>query len=147
MPQTQVIAPIELVVNRTFQAPIEKVFRAWTDPNELDRWFSPVDDVTVSSSVDLRVGGAYRIQINKNDGTSFITSGTYREIQPPHRLVFTWNGACEIEANETVVTIEFFSVGDSTQVTLTHQRFSNEEARDRHEHGWTGCLDRLAKIL
>jgi uncharacterized protein YndB with AHSA1/START domain len=147
MPQTQVIAPIELIVNRTFQAPIEKVFRAWTDPDALDRWFSPTDDVTISSSVDLRVGGAYRIEIIKSDGTSFLTSGTYLEVQPPHRLAFTWSGGCKLDGHDTLVTIEFYSIGNATQVTLTHQNFSSDDSRNKHEHGWNGCLDRLAKIL
>ncbi len=147
MSQTQVIAPVEIILNRTFQAPIEKVFRAWTDPAVLDRWFSPIDDVTVASSVDLRVGGAYRIAIHKPDGTAFTTSGKYVEIQPPHRLVFTWSGGCELNGQETLVTIDFYSLGDTTQVTLKHQNFSSEETRNRHEQGWIGCLDRLAKIL
>ena len=147
MPQTETIAPIELILNRTFQAPIEKVFRAWTNPTEIDRWFAPSDDHTVSSSVDFRVGGTYRIDMHKNDGNVFTVHGKYVEIKVPYRIIFTWQGACDFEPNETLVTVEFFSVGDTTQVTLTHQRFSTEDSRQRHEHGWTGCLDRLGRIL
>jgi uncharacterized protein YndB with AHSA1/START domain len=147
MPQTQTVAPVELILNRTFRAPIDKVFRAWTNPSEIDRWFGPSDDVTVSSSIDFRVGGSYQIDIHKPDGTVFSVAGKYLEIQPPHLLSFTWKGACDFEPSETLVSLEFFSLGDSTQVTLTHQNFSSDDSRQRHDHGWTGSLARLEKVL
>lgn len=147
MPETEVIAPVELIINRTFEAPIEAVFRAWTNKAELDRWFAPADDYTVASSVDFRVGGAYRFDMRRPDGALFTATGKYVEINAPYRIVFTWTGACEIEPQETLVTVEFFSVGRSTQVTLTHRQLSTEDSRQRHEHGWIGCLSRLGNIL
>jgi uncharacterized protein YndB with AHSA1/START domain len=138
-------------MNRTFRAPRERVFRAWTEAAELDRWFAPSEEFTVKSSVDLRVGGAYNIEMLKNDGQVFGAFGVYREVRPPERLVFTWNSkkGCDggSVARDTVVTIEFFEAGDSTQVTLTHQNFEDAEIRDRHEQGWKGCLGRLEAIL
>lgn len=148
MPQAEAIAPLELIVNRTFNAPRDRVFRAWTEAAELDRWFSPDPSFTVRTSVDLRVGGAYRIEMIQPDGKVHSASGVYREIRHPDRLVFTWKtegGACVVE--DTVVTIEFFEVDGKTQVTLTHQNFSSEEARARHEHGWNGCFDHLESVL
>lgn len=148
MPQTETIAPLELIVNRTFNAPRELVFRAWTDPAVMDRWFSPDRASTVKSSVDLRVGGAYKIELTNGDRV-FGAHGVYREIRPPSRLVFTWNAInCGVSAAEnTLVTIEFFELGDKTQVTLTHQDFRDTETRNRHQEGWRGCLDRLNEIL
>ena len=148
MPQTEVIAPLELIMNRTFNAPRERVFRAWTEAAELDRWFTPDPGAKVTASVDLRVGGAYRIDMVQGD-RAYGAFGTYREIRPPERLVFTWTAVnCgSTVAEETLVTVEFFQAGDKTQVTLTHQYFPNVEARDRHEHGWKGCLDHLQTIL
>lgn len=150
MPQAEAIAPLELIVNRTFNAPRERVFRAWTEAAELDRWFAPDPNFTVRSSVDLRLGGAYRIDMQKPDGQVFSAFGTYREIQPPQRLVFTWNAEGSMEPVEnTLVTVEFFEAGDAgekTQVTLTHQNFQSADMRNRHEHGWTACMDQLQRF-
>jgi len=149
MPQTEVIAPLELIVNRTVNAPRERVFRAWTEAAELDNWFSPDPDYKVKSSVDLRVGGSYRIEMHKPDGQVFGAFGVYRQIVPPERLVFTWNGInCgDTVVEDTLVTVEFFEADDRTQVTLTHQNFQTPEMRGRHEHGWKGCFDHLESVL
>jgi uncharacterized protein YndB with AHSA1/START domain len=148
MAQTATIAPLELILNRTFNAPRERVFRAWTEAAELDRWFGPFADAKVKSSVDLRVGGAYRIAIQRPDSPVFTASGVYREIHRPERLVFTWNaqGGSEL-VEDTLVTVEFFEDGDKTHVTLTHQKFGSTGVRERHESGWRGCFDRLESLL
>lgn len=147
MPQTEAVAPLEVIVNRTLNAPRERVFRAWTTPAEVNRWFSPDAEATVSTSIDLRVGGKYRIDMERN-GKVVSAVGVYREITPPERLVFTWvaEGGM-VPSGETLVTVEFFDVDGKTQVTLTHQNFASEEARARHESGWNRGMDRLAQFV
>ncbi len=147
MAETIPTSETTLQLKRIFPAPREKVFRAWTDPKELKKWFAPTDEYTVPfAEVDLRVGGNYRIAMQAPDGNLHIAIGTYREILPPEKLVFTWSweGA---DMQETLVIIEFRKQGNSTEVVLTHKLFPNVEARDKHSQGWTGCLDRLAKVL
>jgi uncharacterized protein YndB with AHSA1/START domain len=148
MPQSQVIAPLELIMNRTFNAPRERVFRAWTEAGELNRWFKPDPEAKVTASVDLRVGGAYRIDMVQGD-RNYGAFGTYREIRPPERLVFTWTALnCgDTTAEDTLVTVEFFDADGKTQVTLTHQHFPTSEVRDRHNSGWNACFERLKTIL
>jgi uncharacterized protein YndB with AHSA1/START domain len=137
-----------LNLRRIFKAPREKIFRAWTDPEELKKWWGPEGYTTPSAEVDLRVGGKYRLGMRKlPDGQIFYLSGIYREVRPPERLVYTWRWEAQPEHGETLVTVEFRQVGDSTEVVLTHERFPTEKARDDHNRGWTGCLDRLAKVL
>ena len=137
-----------LHLRRTFHAPREKVFRAWTDPEELKKWWGPEGYATPSAEVDLRVGGKYRLGMRKlPDGEIFYLSGIYREVRPPERLVYTWRWEAQPEHGETLVTVEFREVGDSTEVVLTHERFPTEKARDDHNRGWSGCLDRLPKLL
>lgn len=139
---------ITLNLRRIFKAPREKVFRAWTDPEELKKWWGPEGYATPSAEVDLRVGGKYRLGMRKlPDGEIFYLSGIYREVRPPERLVYTWRWEAQPEHGETLVTVEFREVGDSTEVVLTHERFPTEKARDDHNRGWSGCLDRLAKLL
>jgi uncharacterized protein YndB with AHSA1/START domain len=148
MPQTEAVSTLELTMNRTFNAPRERLFRAWTVPAEMDRWFSPSPETTIRSSVDLRVGGAYKIELTTGERV-FGAHGIYREIVPPERLVFTWNAInCgEVAATDTLVTVEFFDAGDETQVTLTHQGFPDVEMRDRHNQGWDGGFRRLEALL
>ena len=140
---------ITLNLTRTYSAPRDDVFRAWTEPEALKRWFAPSDEFsTPIAEVDLRVGGAYRIGMKPPDQEDmFIVVGTYREVQPPERLVFTWSWEEGIDVGETLVTVEFRDLGGSTEVVLTHELFPNEQARDKHNEGWSGCLERLEKIL
>jgi uncharacterized protein YndB with AHSA1/START domain len=139
---------ITLKLRRTFKASREKVFRAWTDPEELKKWWGPEGYVTLSAEVDPRVGGKYRLGMRKlPDGEIFYLSGIYREVRPPERLVYTWRWEAKPELGETLVTVEFHEVGRSTEVVLTHELFPTATARDDHNRGWNGCLDRLEKLL
>jgi uncharacterized protein YndB with AHSA1/START domain len=98
------------------------------------------------AEVDLRVGGAFRIRMQAPDGPAHTVMGVYQEIDPPKRLVYSWNWE-ENEAHaggETQVTIEFEEKGQETEVTLTHSGFGAEEPRDSHEGGWTQILARMA---
>jgi uncharacterized protein YndB with AHSA1/START domain len=135
-----------LVVTRTFSAPCERVFKAWTDAAQLSRWFAPSDDYTTKAVVDLRVGGAYRIDITHSGGNVHTVLGTYREITPPTKLSFTWNweGAT---TPDTLVTIDFIPRGNSTEVIMTHEKLPTMESRAQHEQGWIGCMSKLDRTL
>lgn len=137
-----------LTLSRTFAAPRERVFRAWTDPEELRRWWGPPGFSTPFVEVDLRVGGNYRLAMQPPEGEAFHLFGAYREVQPPERLVYTWSSDWEMmNAGETVVTVEFRDLGNSTEVLVRHEFFPTEELRRQHAYGWEGSLDRLGGIL
>ena len=141
-------AETSVQLRRTFAAPREKVFRAWTDPEELKRWWGPEGYATPSAQADLRVGGTYRLGMQKLPaGDIFYLAGTYREVRPPERLVYTWRWEAEPELGESLVTVEFRDLGQSTEVVVTHEFLLAGKVRDDHQRGWTGCLDRLAKAL
>src|SRR4029079_10658894 len=84
------LAPTTLVVVRTIAAPVAEVFEAWTDPTLLSRWLAPGPLVVTPASGDARVGGEYRIVARDPLGTDHVTTGEYREVLPPTRLVQTW---------------------------------------------------------
>lgn len=144
-----------LRLTRLFQVSRERLLAAWTDPQALMRWFSPSSDYsTPSAVVDPRVGGRYWIDMMAADGSVYTATGTYREVRPPDRLVFTWawegsgcGGRGLTEFYDTLVTLEFRTVSGGTELTLIHEQFPTAEERARHRSGWTGCLDHLAQML
>lgn len=144
---TQQKSPFRLRVRRTFQARPERVFRAWTEPAELKRWAGPGETEVAVVEVDLRVGGRYRINMQAPDGTPYHVVGTYREVDPPKKLVYTWFWETNPGMGETVVTVEFRDLGTETEVVLTHELFPAEADRNTHETGWTACLEKLARLL
>ena len=147
MPHTETLPETTLQLNRTFTAPRARVFKAWTKTEELKKWFAPSDEYSVPfAEVDLQVGGKYRIGMKSPSGDTHIAVGTYREIKNPEKLVFTWTWE-GTEMPDTLVTVEFYDRGQSTEMVLTHELFPNKTEADRHDQGWTGCLDRLTKIL
>ena len=149
---------IKLQLTRVFDAPRERVFRAWTDANQFAQWFGAAacEGSTLHSvKVDARAGGQYRLQVRQADGEYFTSVGTYREAKPPERLVFTWqfekDGSGdefgEVEPPEMLVTVELKARGKQTELTLTHEKFASAESRDRHEEGWTRCLTELGAFV
>jgi uncharacterized protein YndB with AHSA1/START domain/predicted Ser/Thr protein kinase len=135
-------------LERTIHAAAEQVFAAWTNPAEMVKWYAPTDDHTTPiAEVDLQVGGAYRVGMKHPEREHVnIVNGQYCKIDPPHCLSFTWAWvAPQADVHETQVTLEFRPNRDSTDLTLIHSRFRDEEALKLHTEGWNGCLNRLAK--
>ena len=145
MSQAAVASPTSLVISRTYPASVDRVFKAWTDANQLGQWFAPTDDYTTKANVDLRVGHEYRIAITHKGGNVHTVLGTYRVIEPPRKLVYTWRW--DGGPNDTLVTVDFTPDGEATKVTITHEQFVNTEDRDKHNEGWNGCLNRLQRTL
>lgn len=135
-----------LSVTRTFTAPRERVFDAWTRPEEVRRWSCPTPGGVRSYTAELRVGGSYRLEMDE-EGEVMVAFGVYREITRPARLVYTWDWEGEHAMGETVVTVEFAEVPGGTEVRLVHSGFPADEAREAHETGWDACLDTLGALL
>lgn len=137
---------ISLQIKRTINAPREKVYRAWTDPQELKQWFAPSKDFkTLVPQMDVRSGGNYRVEMHAPDGKIHKLVGRFQEVQPPAKLVYTWRWESNPDEEETLVTVEFHDAGAGTELVLTHERFANEQRKQEHDHGWIGCLGRLAE--
>lgn len=135
-----------LVIKRVLDASPERVYAAWTEPELVRQWFAPGDLTVPVAELDLRVGGEYRIVMRDGDGKTHSPSGTYEEIVPNERLVFTWKWANSELV--TRVTVELRALGENeTELTLLHEGFPDAETRDSHEQGWNGCLARLPTAL
>ena len=136
-----------LSIVRKLGAGPAKVWRAITEPEMLKQWMAPSDAFKVPvAEADVRVGGRYHIVMNAPDGEVHDVSGVYREIVPNKKLVYTWAWKSTPE-RESIVTIELRAAGSGTELTLKHEQFADEAARDRHNQGWTGCLDRLGQLM
>lgn len=142
---------VVLRLSRRFDAPRERVFDAWTNPDVLRQWWAaqPTWD-TPTAEADVRPGGSYRLAMRDTDSGEIHTLvGEYREVRPPERLVYTWTWDTNTDAmtgsENTLVEVEFHEHGDGTEVVVTHTGFATPELRDMHAHGWNGCLDNLER--
>lgn len=138
-----------LRVERLFDAPREAVFRAWTERDQLLRWYHFNDDWQIADiQADVRPGGSYRVSWKAPDGTMWHEFGEYREVDPPRRLVKTCNFEFPgFEENETLLTVEFHERGHQTLVVIVQQGYKSADNRDNHQQGWPGFLDQLATHL
>ncbi len=134
-----------LTLKRRINAPPEKVYAAWTDPQKLARWFGGMEIISVDAEMDVRVGGAYRI-VGRTATDTHEVSGTYREVVPNQKLVFTWAWKSTPE-RQSLVTVTLKPDGTGTMLTLLHEQFFDDDARNRHQHGWTSSLDKLEKTF
>jgi uncharacterized protein YndB with AHSA1/START domain len=135
-----------LTLKRRFNAPPAKVFAAWIDPEKVKRWMGPGEVKALSVESDPRVGGRYRWLMQAPSGEQHDVSGVYREVIPDRKLVFTWAWKSTPE-RETLVTVEIKPDGTGSIMTLTHEQFFDADARDRHNQGWTGALEKMDKYL
>ncbi len=137
-----------LRVSCVVNASPDRVFDAWTQPDQLRRWSCPEDANVEDAQVDLVVGGAFRIVMKGAGGKVHTAFGAYREIEPPNRLVYTWDWEeADSQMGETLVTIELNDRGGSTEVVITQEGFPNSEATRAHEQGWDSCLRRLGRLV
>ncbi len=136
---------IYLTLHRVIDAPVEAVYAAWTEPEMLRRWLAPGNATVVRAVAEPEVGGTFLVEMRGADGRRWLTRGVYRDVVPHRRLVHTWRW--EGSEIESLVTVEFEpeSAG-RTRLTLTHARFAEDEARDEHVRGWTGCLAKLEAL-
>lgn len=134
-----------LRLTRTFGAAPDRVFEAWTQPEHMKRWACPEGAQLEVVEVDLRVGGAYTLGMRTSEGLTHTAYGTYREVDVPRKLVYTWDWKEEDQRmGETLVTVLFNDAPDGgTEVVLTHEGFPAEEAKAGHEEGWGSCFTKL----
>jgi len=137
----------EFTIARELDAPRELVFRAWTDPEHLTRWFGPRGCSTPRASIatDVRPGGTWRATMVVDEtGQEFPTGGFYLEVREPERLVFTWREPGGDA--ESVVTVALADLGGGRTAMTFHQAgFTTEETRREVHEGWSSAFDRLAE--
>jgi uncharacterized protein YndB with AHSA1/START domain len=146
-------SPTVLRLERTYPAPREAVFDAWTNPEVLRRWWAAGKGWNCPlAEVDLREGGHYRLGMQDPESDAVRTvAGVYTEVRRPDRLAYTWRWEQEAGditgSQETLVEVDFVGDGDATTVVLTHSRFENDAVRDHHAQGWAAVLEKFGDVL
>ena len=142
-----------VVSQAEFEASPARVYKAWTEPDEIRRWFGRAPNSVKTAEIDLRVGGAWRFAFNDTPGSVNALHGAYLEIVPEQRLVFTWvhvrtgtGGALE-ETTPSQVTVLFEPVGSGTSLTVRHQGIRQESGRRGVADGWNYGLASLSTML
>jgi uncharacterized protein YndB with AHSA1/START domain len=141
---------LTLQLSKIIKTPRSRAFAAWTQPTELMRWFAPGPMQPGTATVDLKQGGRFRLAMTgpsprSGEEMCLAFTGTYDIILPDERLRFTW----EVEGDPgdpTVVTVDFNDVDGGTEISLTQERIANTDLLNRNRGGWSGMLDKLARL-
>jgi uncharacterized protein YndB with AHSA1/START domain len=139
---------LTLEINRSFPVATPLVFDAFTDSNQLARWWGPEGFSIASLEFDPRVGESYRIEMQPPEGEAFYLTGQFRVVDPPTRLSYTfrWEDP-DPDDVETVVDLSFRDFGESTEVVFNQGLFRTEARRALHRDGWTDSLNKLEALL
>ena len=134
-------------IERTFDAPAEDVFEAWTSEEVIGRWFRPKEGwEEADAEVDLRVGGRIRVVMRTPDGEPVGAGGEYTLIERPHRLAFTWTFDDD-PANEQMIELEFMERNGVTTVLFVNSDISDPDRRNSQYEGWSTCFDEIERVL
>lgn len=152
--EKETIAARELVLTRLFEAPPEKAYRAWTEPDLLKQWFAPLPWTTPVAILDVRPGGANVIIMRSPHGEDFPNHGIYLEVVKNQRLVFTDAYTRAWEPSEhpfMTVILTFEDLDGKTHYTarVRHWTVADREAHEQRgfHQGWGQCADQLAELL
>ena len=139
---------LTLEITRVLPAARSVVFEAFSDPNELARWWGPAGFSTPSLELQARVGESYRIEMQPPQGDRFYLTGEFRVVDPPGRLAYTfvWEDP-DPDDIDTVVDLSYRDLGGSTEVALRQGPFKTEARRRLHRDGWTDSFDELEHVL
>ncbi len=150
-------AELTLQITRKIAAPVEKVYAAWTVQDQLERWMCRDRKTYLSRylALDVRPSGRFVIEIRTPEEDVYLQHGTFLEILPLQRLTFTWFSdktkshkiPTELRSPKTLVSVEFHSVRNSTEIALTHEQFTTRQEYDGTLAGWNGCFDLLEELL
>jgi uncharacterized protein YndB with AHSA1/START domain len=138
----------ELAMKRVLPATRSVVFAAFTDPDELAKWWGPEGFNIPNLEFDPRAGESYRIEMKPPEGDPFVLTGEFREVDPPARLAYTfvWEDP-DPDDVETLVGLSFRDLGESTEIAFTQSPFKTEARRALHRAGWTDSFDKLERLI
>ncbi len=137
---------VALTVSKNLNASVADVWNAWTNPEEIAKWWLPEGfSESAPSEVDLRVGGEFKLHMQPPEGDAFYAHGIFKEIVPNSKIKSTWLWSTSDEKTE--LTIEFNEVGDGTEIVILHEFLADEEEKNKQTVGCVGMIDRIVKLF
>ncbi len=138
-----------LKIQRTVSASVERVYKAWTDPAQMRKWFGCEYVTDIKVTQNLVVGGEYQVQMTTDpDGLVITVHGVYKEVILNKKLVYTWNSdSAEYPAADTLITVEFIERGKGTEIVLEHKNFALEKSVEGHSLGWTAAFNKITELV
>ena len=139
--------PVETIeILHRFRAPREAVWRAWTDPDVVARWWGSDPDGTVTAaSLDVTVGGRFAVSFHDTTGEAHTSEGVYLHVEPPAALGFTWSWVSE-PGNTSRVSVGLTADGDATEMRFVHGELRGTSAHD-YADGWRRTFAKLDRVL
>lgn len=131
----------EIRIERVLSATIGRVYDAWTRADVLMQWYCPNPQLELKVQADVRVGGEYVVEMGPH-----VVRGNYLEVEPPHRLAFSWTWD-EAPDEPSHVQVDLSEVADGTLMVLSHTGFANAEDAANHKLGWDPQVERLTALL
>ena len=138
--------PTELTQARIIRAERALVFKAWTTPELVKRWWGPPPYTCPVAEIDLREGGQYRLANLAPDGETIWISGEFLRVEAQSRLLYTWQLSTH-PPGPSLLEVQFRDHAEGTEIVIHHQRFHSLAVRDQHADGWAGCLAKLAALF
>lgn len=142
-------ADLSVIIRRLVRGSPEQVFQAWTEPEQVMKWWGPAQVSCPDCQIDLRVGGAYKIGNLLPDGSVIWIIGKFLRVKRPNLLSYSWRSGLESEFDEAAperVTVRFVQRGEKTEVIVEHRHIPDEQTQRNHTQGWTGCLDGMEEF-
>ena len=138
-----------LKIRKQFSAPIERLYRAFTQKDILEKWFSCNEGLPCSLiELDYKVGGKYRFGMkDKKSDEEYIATGVYIEIIPNEKISMTWSWEHETDEPETLVTFEFHKTENGCDLLLIHSKFPTIERKEHHDQGWSQIIETLHQLF
>jgi len=137
----------ELTIKKNFNVSVEQLFKAWCQPELIQRWFAPGNMTVPEAYADVKEGGFYRIVMrDAEEGCDHIVGGEYQKVVENETLIFTW----QWEGNPiaTKVKIGFKVISENvSELILIHSEIDDQASCDKHQMGWNGCLHNLPNAL
>jgi uncharacterized protein YndB with AHSA1/START domain len=134
-------------LRKMVSAPIDRVYKAWTEPEQMHKWFGCQQMTGLNIEQDFRVGGNYRIEMICGDAVMLVT-GVFNEIEPNKKVVYTWTSNFpDCEARDSIVSVQFLAKGNNTEVVLDHTNFDSDKTAEGHTEGWSFALESLHKLF
>ena len=143
---TKSIPANSVLVERIFDTPVDTLWKIWTEPELIMRWFGADPNGTVQSAqMDLRVGGKHEVSFMDSDGTSHTALGEFTLVELHSRLHYSWEWRSE-SGHISEVEVQFVPMGNKTKLILVHKNLS-PDSKHGYEMGWNGAFDKVERVV